>query len=56
MGNDNQKTQLLYKSWEHLKGAIDRLDQSKAELAKAELEMETVLFLMEQDVDQTALK
>lgn len=49
MGHTDQRIELLYKSWENLKSAHDDLDRSKLKLENAELEMETVIFLMEQD-------
>lgn len=49
MTTNTQTIQLLYKSWESLKAAHDDLDRSKQKLEAAELEMETVIYLMERD-------
>ena len=54
MGNEYHKTQRLYATWEHLKGAIDRLDQSRTELEKAEREIEAAIFLAETDGEERA--
>jgi len=48
MGIQNQTFAVLYKAWEDMKAAHDQLDRSKQNLAKAERNVETAMFMVEE--------